>query len=439
MPKFSAKKPLTIFVAVLAIVVLGVVAYLKMTPDLIPNMDFPYVIIVTTDPGASPESVESEITKPVEQSMATLDQIKSVNSTSQDSVSMVILEFEDGVNMDTISVDIQQKISMLQAQWDDMVSAPFVLKINPSMLPVEVAAVSYEGRDVNELSQFVNDTLSSKLEGISGVASVDVSGTVTSEAHVILSQKKLDALSKTLTDAINKQLDDAAGQLHSARSQVESARKAITDAEQSAIGGAVEGALGTVQNGLQTLQKERKQLTGQQEKLQALVSESTSVDAQLIETTAQITVLEAVSERSEEQEAQLSELQQQQTELTAKQEKLEAEFQSRVPSTVEELMTLPGVGRKTANVVASIIYDKPVIAVDTHVFRVSHRIGLVPDSCTTPLSVEKELVKCFPAEMLSTAHHWLILHGRYVCKARNPECDRCGLTDVCKSSFGKTH
>ena len=139
MAGFSVKKPLTVFVAVLAVIVLGVVAYLRMTPDLLPNMDFPYVIIVTSDPGASPEAVEQTITKPVEQSMATLDKIKEVTSTSQDSVSMVMLEFEDGANMDTISVDIQQKISVLQGGWADTVSAPYVLKINPSMIPAFLA------------------------------------------------------------------------------------------------------------------------------------------------------------------------------------------------------------------------------------------------------------------------------------------------------------
>ena len=102
--KFSVKKPLTILVATLAVVVLGVVAYLKMTPDLMPNMDFPYVILITSDPGASPEAIEQSVTRPLEQSMATLDQIKSVTSSSQDSVSMVVLEFEDGVNMDTVSI-----------------------------------------------------------------------------------------------------------------------------------------------------------------------------------------------------------------------------------------------------------------------------------------------------------------------------------------------
>ena len=183
MVKFSVKKPLTVFVAVLAVLVLGVVAYLKMTPDLLPNMDFPYVVIVTTDPGASPEAVESAVTRPMEQSMSTLDRIKSVTSTSQDSVSMVVLEFEDGVNMDTVSVDIQQKINMLEGNWDDGVGTPYVLKINPSMLPVQVAAVSYSGKDVTELSDFVENTLTQKLEGISGVASVTVSGTVSSSVR----------------------------------------------------------------------------------------------------------------------------------------------------------------------------------------------------------------------------------------------------------------
>ena len=190
MPKFSVKKPLTVFVAVLAVLILGVVAYLKMTPDLLPNMDFPYVIIVTTDPGASPEAIEKEITRPMEQSMATLDQIKSVTSTSQNSVSMVTLEFEDGVNMDSISVDIQQKISALQGSWDDTVGTPYVLEINPSMLPVQVAAISYAGKDVYELSEFVEDTLTDKLAGITGVASVDVSGIVERQLHVLLNQEK---------------------------------------------------------------------------------------------------------------------------------------------------------------------------------------------------------------------------------------------------------
>ena len=280
MPKFSVKKPLTVFVAVLAILVLGVVAYLKMTPDLMPTMDFPYVILVTTDPGAIPETVEADITKPLEQSMATLDRIKNVTSSSMDSVSMVVLEFEDGVNMDTVSVDIQQKINQLKGSWSDTVGDPYVLKMNPSMLPVQVAALSYDGKDITELSDFVTDTLSPKLEGITGVASVTVSGTVQHQLHVILSQKKLDALSRRLSDAIAKQLDDAAGQLSSARGQVNSAKAAIRSAEESAVRDAVTQALTTIQDSLKTMRDSRDQLQANLRELAEIQAEKARLEAE---------------------------------------------------------------------------------------------------------------------------------------------------------------
>ena len=280
MPKFSVKKPLTVFVAVLAILVLGVVAYLKMTPDLMPNMDFPYVILVTTDPGASPETVEADITKPLEQSMATLDRIKNVTSSSMDSVSMVVLEFEDGVNMDTVSVDIQQKINQLKGSWSDTVGDPYVLKMNPSMLPVQVAALSYNGKDITELSDFVTDTLSPKLEGITGVASVTVSGKVQHQLHVILSQKKLDDLSRRLSDAIAKQLDNAAGQLSSARGQVNSAKAAIRSAEESAVRDAVTQALTTIQDSLKTMRDSRDQLQANLRELAEIQAEKARLEAE---------------------------------------------------------------------------------------------------------------------------------------------------------------
>jgi endonuclease-3 len=107
------------------------------------------------------------------------------------------------------------------------------------------------------------------------------------------------------------------------------------------------------------------------------------------------------------------------------------EFGGEVPSSIEELQRLPGVGRKTANVVVSVIYNQPAMAVDTHVFRVSHRLGLVPKTATTPLAVEKGLVKYTPQEVIPKAHHWLILHGRYICVARTPKCSICPLTGFC--------
>ncbi|HDP76295.1 MAG TPA: endonuclease III [Bacteroidales bacterium] len=107
------------------------------------------------------------------------------------------------------------------------------------------------------------------------------------------------------------------------------------------------------------------------------------------------------------------------------------EFNGEVPSDINLLQRLPGVGRKTANVIASVVFDKPAMAVDTHVFRVANRIGLVSNA-KTPLAVERQLMDNFPLELIPKAHHWLILHGRYVCTARKPKCAECGLTPVCK-------
>jgi endonuclease-3 len=112
-------------------------------------------------------------------------------------------------------------------------------------------------------------------------------------------------------------------------------------------------------------------------------------------------------------------------------QKITDQFNGEVPETMEDLQSLPGVGRKTANVIASVIYNQPAMAVDTHVFRVSQRLGLVPKTANTPLKVEMALIKNLPDEVIATAHHWLILHGRYVCLARTPKCEKCDITHFC--------
>lgn len=108
------------------------------------------------------------------------------------------------------------------------------------------------------------------------------------------------------------------------------------------------------------------------------------------------------------------------------------DFNSEVPESVDDLQKMPGVGRKTANVIASVVYNQPTMAVDTHVFRVSKRLGLVNQNAKTPLEVEKTLIKHIPSEYVHIAHHWLILHGRYVCVARRPKCEECKITHFCK-------
>ena len=255
------KKPLTIFVAVIAVLVLGVVAYFKMTPDLLPNMDFPYVVIVTAYPGATPEKVEAEVSKPMEQSMSTLEHIKEVTSTSSENVSMIMLEFEEAVNMDTIGVDIQQQIATLSAGWDDMVATPYVMKINPSMLPVQVAALSMEGKDTIQLTEFMNDTLLNKLEGIPGVARITATGMIQQELHVILDQDLIDKANEKVAEAINKKLDEAAEELQTQKEELESSKAQLEDG-QSQMDAGVNAML---QGESQLRQEKDKLLDAQQE------------------------------------------------------------------------------------------------------------------------------------------------------------------------------
>ena len=277
MPGFSVKKPLTVFVAALAILILGVVAYVKMTPDLFPNMDYPYVIVVTSDPGASPESVEAEITKPLEKTLATLDQLKAINSSSQNSVSMIMMEFESGVNMDSLGVDIQQKVSALQGQWEDTVSSPYILKMNPSMIPVMVAAISSDSMDVNELSDFVEEELSAKLTGISGVASVEISGTVDREMHVVLDAEKMADLTQTVRENAGKLLDKAAGQLSSAKKQVTDAQKALDEGIAQAADGIGDGVTGALNQAVDAL-KEAMNVTPNMSEEEKKLRESIAAD-----------------------------------------------------------------------------------------------------------------------------------------------------------------
>lgn len=263
MHKFSVKKPLTIFVAVIAVLVLGVVAYFKMIPDLLPNMDFPYVIVMTTYPGATPEKVEEEVSKPLEQSMSTLEHIKEVTSTSSENVSMVMLEFEESVNMDTIGVDIQQKIATLSASWDDMVGTPYVLKINPSMLPVQVAALSMEGKDNIQLTEFLNSTLLNKLEGIAGVARITTTGMIQQELHVVLDQKLIDQANRKIMDAINGKMDDAAKELQTQKEELESGK-----AEMEGAKAQMQAGVDALIDGEKQLQTEKNHLLEAKEELQ---------------------------------------------------------------------------------------------------------------------------------------------------------------------------
>ena len=174
---YSVKKPFTVFVAVILIIILGVISFTSMTTDLLPKMDLPYAIIMTTYIGASPEKVENVVTKPLEQSMATISNIKNVSSISSENSSVVILEFSNDVNMDSALIEINSKLDIIKASWnDDMIGSPIVSKINPNMMPIMLTAVDVESMDYTEITTFVNSKIIPELERIDGVASVSATG-----------------------------------------------------------------------------------------------------------------------------------------------------------------------------------------------------------------------------------------------------------------------
>ena len=239
--KFSIKKPFTILVAVVIVIVFGVIALTKMTPDLFPKINTPYVIVMTTYPGASPEESESEITKPMEQQLATLSNIKNVTSVSAANYSMIQLEFSDSVNMDSVSVDIRDKIDQIEGVLPDTAGTPVVMKISMDMMPVVTAAVGMDDKSSGEVSQFTKDNLQSQLEGVEGVASVSAMGMVDDNVQIVLSQDKIDAVNSKVAAAINSQMGDAEGQMKSGmaaakkgKKQIQEGKKAVKDGQSQA-------------------------------------------------------------------------------------------------------------------------------------------------------------------------------------------------------------
>ena len=238
MSKFSVRNPLTVFMAVIVAIVLGIVSYTRMTPDLMPSIDLPYVVVVTSYAGATPEKVETVVSKPIEQSMGTLDGIKNITSTSSENVSMIMLEFEEETNMDSATVDILQKLNQIEGYWDDMVGTPYIMKMNPNMMPVAVASVQMDGMNKSELSNLLDETLLNRLEGINGVASIATTGNVDEEVSVLLSQSKIDSLYEKIYAELDKNFEEPQKQLDDSKKQLDEAvkgfEKAIADIDSNA-------------------------------------------------------------------------------------------------------------------------------------------------------------------------------------------------------------
>lgn len=219
--KFSVKKPYTVLVAVILVIILGVVSFTKMTTDLLPNINLPYVIVMTTYVGASPETVETVVTKPVESSMATVSNVESISSVSSENYSMVIMEFSQSADMDSVSLEIRENLDQIKSYWDDSIGNPIIMKINPNMLPIMVAAVGMEGMTTAEISDYTNDYLIPELESIEGVASASASGLLEESVHVIIREDKIAAINEQVFGAIDSEMADAKKELADGRKELE--------------------------------------------------------------------------------------------------------------------------------------------------------------------------------------------------------------------------
>ena len=229
--KFSVKKPFTVLVAVILVLVLGAVSVTRMTPDLLPEMSFPYIVLVTTYIGAAPEEVENTVTKPMEQSLAALDDLKEISSVSSENVSVVYLTFEDTVNVDRAMLDIQQVVTRLKGDWPEAVGNPTSLELSTDLIPTVVAAVHYQDMDPVDLSGFVSEKLIPALEGTNGVASVNATGLVAEKIEIELNREKIDALNRKLYRAMDEKAQEAFDKIDEGQQKLDEGRQELEDAK----------------------------------------------------------------------------------------------------------------------------------------------------------------------------------------------------------------
>ena len=227
--RFSVKKPMTVFVAVVLVLILGVMSFINMTTDLLPNMDLPYAVAYTTYIGASPEQVEQSVTKPMESALAATSGLKNITSVSQENVSIVVMEFEEGTSMDSAMIEMNAALDQLSGSLPDAAGSPILMKINPDLLPIMVLAVDSDSMARQELSEFATSTVIPALERVDGVASVSGSGLLESQIRIELDQSRIDALNEKVLTAIDGSLADAEKQLKATRKQITEGKKKLEE------------------------------------------------------------------------------------------------------------------------------------------------------------------------------------------------------------------
>ena len=231
MPKFSVKKPFTILVAVILVIVLGFVSLSGMQTDLLPNMNLPYLMVVTTYPGASPERVESDVTQPLESSLSTINGVKNVTSQSNENYSMIVLEFEDDTDMDSAMVKASTAINQMGDSLPDLAASPTLIEMSPDMMATQYVAVDCEGMDIFELSKYAEEEIIPNLERVNGVASISTTGLVEQTVQITLDQDKIDEVNDKLLVQVSDRLADAKKQLDDAEAEVQDGLSQLNKAQ----------------------------------------------------------------------------------------------------------------------------------------------------------------------------------------------------------------
>lgn len=332
--KFSVRKPYTVLVAVVLVLILGFLSISNMSTDLMPDMEFPYAIVMTTYPGASPEEVESAVTKPVEQAMASITNMKEVSSVSNSNMSVVILEFNENTDMNTATIDMRESLDMVSAQWDDTIGSPTIMKMNPDMMPIMVASLDYDNMDSIQVTEKAKNDIIPDLESVEGVASVSTSGEVDKKVEVIIQEDKLKAMNQKVQDAIDGKLQDASDKIEKNKDKIQDGKETLTDkqnqtADQLAKGEAkldkssekMEKTLETINTNLKTIESKEKelakaekelksgqaQLSTQKASLEATIKTLTSTKTSLTQLQASLTALTQQKQALETQLAAVGE------------------------------------------------------------------------------------------------------------------------------------
>lgn len=306
--KLSVRKPYTVLVAVVLVIVLGILSFSNMSTDLMPDMEFPYAIVMTTYPGASPEEIETAVTKPVEQAMASITNMKQVSSVSNSNMSVVILEFNENTDMNSATIDMRESLDTVSAQWDDSIGNPTIMKINPDMMPIMVAALDYDNMDSVQVTEKAENDIIPELESVEGVASVSASGEVDKKIEVIIQEDKIKEMNQKVQDAIDGKLQDASDKIEKNKNKIQDGKDTLSDKQDQAADKLAKGeakldkssdkmkkTLETINANLKTIESKEKELKKAEKQLKTgqaqLSTQKTSLQATIKTLTATKTSL----------------------------------------------------------------------------------------------------------------------------------------------------